>query len=285
MNKIFAAIGGVIVALLAITVMFGSWYTIDQTERGVLLRNGALVGIVQPGLGFKTPWIESVEKVSVKTSTWTWSKVNSYSHDQQPADMKISVTLHPDASKVGEIYSQFGGVENLVKAVVSPVVNKELKIVFGKYSAIQAIQDRGKLNSEIYDAVSAGLKSYPAVLIDSIQLEDIAFSEQYIHQIEDRMKAEVEVQKLQQQALQAKQQALIAVTQAQARADSVLAEAKANADAVRLRGEADADAIKAKGGALRDNPALIQLTQAERWDGKLPATMIPGAAVPMLGVK
>jgi hypothetical protein len=28
----------------------------------------------------------------------------------------------------------------------------------------------------------------------------------------------------------------------------------------------------------------VALTQAERWDGKLPTTMVPGGALPMLSV-
>jgi regulator of protease activity HflC (stomatin/prohibitin superfamily) len=53
-----AAIGGIIVLIL----LLGSWYTIDQTERGVLLRNGAVIGTAQPGLGFKLPVMDSVQK-------------------------------------------------------------------------------------------------------------------------------------------------------------------------------------------------------------------------------
>ena len=30
-----------LIGLLFLSVIFGSWYTIDQTQRGVLLRNGA----------------------------------------------------------------------------------------------------------------------------------------------------------------------------------------------------------------------------------------------------
>jgi len=29
----------------------------------------------------------------------------------------------------------------------------------------------------------------------------------------------------------------------------------------------------------------VTLTQAERWDGKLPVTMVPGGSVPMLTMK
>ncbi len=83
-----------------------------------------------------------------------------------------------------------------------------------------------------------------------------------------RMLAEVKVQKLRQNAEREKVQADIVVTQAQAKANAVRAAALADAEAIKLRGEAEASAIKARGDALRDNPGLVQLTQAERWDGE-----------------
>jgi len=64
----------------------------------------------------------------------------------------------------------------------------------------------------------------------------------------------------------------------------VRAEALARAEAIKLRGDAEAQAIQARGDALRKNPSLVELVQAERWDGKLPVTMLPGGAVPMLSI-
>ena len=58
-----------VIGVIAIAAIFGSWYTVDQTERAVLLRNGAVIGTAQPGLGFKVPFIDSVEKISVRTFT------------------------------------------------------------------------------------------------------------------------------------------------------------------------------------------------------------------------
>jgi regulator of protease activity HflC (stomatin/prohibitin superfamily) len=49
--KQVAAAGAAAIAV-GLAVAFGSWYTVDQTERGVLLRNGAIIGVAQPGLGF-----------------------------------------------------------------------------------------------------------------------------------------------------------------------------------------------------------------------------------------
>src|SRR5262252_716737 len=76
--KFVATMAGLVVAIIVgLTLLFGSWYTVDQTERGVLLRNGAFVEVVQPGLRFKMPWIEAVYKLDMQTHTYSWSKVNS----------------------------------------------------------------------------------------------------------------------------------------------------------------------------------------------------------------
>ena len=289
-------IGGIVALIIVCMIVLGSWYTVDQTERGVLLRNGAVVGTAQPGLGFKIPMIDSVEKVSVKTATYTWDKMNSYSYDQQPADLKISVTLRAAPEKVADLYAKFGRLDAAVNQVVSPVVNQQVKVVFGRYTAVKAIQERGMLNSAIKDAISETLKYDPMIVIESVQLENIEFSQTYLHSIEQRMLAEVEVQKLQQNAEREKVQAQITVTQANAKANAVRAEAQANADATRLNGEAratnikltgeaEAAAIEARGKALGNNPNLVTLVQAERWNGVLPTTMVPGSSVPFVSVK
>ena len=172
-----AAIAGVIVLLLVL----GSWYTVDQTERGVLLRNGAVVSTAQPGLGFKMPVIDTVQKISVRTATYTWDKMNSYSYDQQPADLKISVTLRASPEKVADLYAKFGALQTAVNQVVSPVVNQQVKVVFGRYTAVKAIQERGTLNSAIKDAITETLKYDPMIIIESVQLENIEFSQNYLH--------------------------------------------------------------------------------------------------------
>jgi len=289
-------IAAAIIGVIAIAAIFGSWYTVDQTERAVLLRNGAVIGTAQPGLGFKVPFIDSVEKISVRTFTYTWDKMNSYSFDQQPADLKISVTLRASPDKVADLYAKFGRLDTAVNQVVNPVVNQQVKIVFGHYTAVKAIQERGTLNGEIKTAITDTLKYDPMIIIESVQLENIEFSQNYLHSIEQRMLAEVEVQKLQQNAEREKVQAQITVTQANAKANAIRAEAQANADATRLSGEAraanirvtgeaEAAAIEARAKALGTNPNLVTLVQAERWNGVLPTTMVPGSAVPFVSVK
>jgi regulator of protease activity HflC (stomatin/prohibitin superfamily) len=275
-----------IVILLALSIVLGSWYTVDQTQRGVLLRNGAFVEVVQPGLHFKLPWFETVAKIDMQTHNFTFEKVNSYSADQQPADLRISVTLHVAPDKVSEMYSRFGGDQQAaISRLITPHMNQEVKVVFGQYTAAKAITARGQLNADAAKALTDAIAYDPVFIIEGVQIEDISFSADYIRSVEARMQAEVAVQQRQQELAQEKIKADIAVTQATGRANSVRAEAQAQADAIKLRGEAEATAIKARGDALNTNPGIIALTQAERWDGKLPVTMVPGGALPMLTVK
>src|SRR2546429_9308052 len=86
-------IGAIVAVIVIVIIAAGSWYTVDQTERGVRLRYGATIGTAQPGLGFKIPPLDSVEKVSVKPITYSCDKMNSYSYDHQPAGLKITCTL------------------------------------------------------------------------------------------------------------------------------------------------------------------------------------------------
>ncbi len=272
------------VVILGLMVVGGSFYTVDQGERAVVLRTGAVANIAQPGLGFKLPFVDRVEKVSVQTQTFTWQQVNAYSADQQPADLKISVTFQVDPDRVKDLYARFGSISNAVNRVISPIVNRDIKVVFGQFTAARAIQERGRLNTDAREAVRKALEGEP-LLLQSLQIENIDFSKEYIRSVEQRMQAEVEVQRLRQNAEREKVQAQITVTKANADADSTLARAKAEATATRLRGEAEAFAIRARGEALRDNPALIGLVQAEKWNGQLPTTMVPGSALPMLNVQ
>lgn len=282
-GQIAGIVGFGFAALLGLSTVLGSWYTIGERERGILTRNGAVIGVAKPGLGFKLPFFDGVEKMSLETRIANYQKLSGYSRDQQPATMVVSVNYTMVPGKVLDIYTRYGGEDGLVARLITPRVQSEMKTVFGKFTAVSAVQERDRLNTEVKEAIAEAAGDL--VTIDGVQIENIDFSDAYEASVEQRMLAEVEVQKLRQNAEREKVQAEIAVTQANAKAKAVRAMAEADADATKLKGAAEATAIRARGEALRDNPALVGLVQAERWDGKLPSTMIPGAATPMLNLK
>jgi regulator of protease activity HflC (stomatin/prohibitin superfamily) len=196
-----------------------------------------------------------------------------YSRDQQNANLQVSVNYRLATDQVEKIYSEFGGQDGIVTRLLDRQVPEEVKNVFGRFNAVTAIQERERLSREVQESIQKAA-SNTMLIVESVQVENIDFSDAYEQSIEQRMLAEVEVQKVQQNAEREKVQAEIAVIQA-----------KAQADAVKLQGDAEAHAINARGKALRDNPSLVELVQAEKWDGKLPTTMVPGQTVPFINVK
>ena len=282
MNQQFnlKSIFGIGVVLLVLVTLMGSWYTVDETERGVLLRNGAIVKVVEPGLSFKIPFIETVKFISVQSNATTYQGLQAYSKDQQTATLNVSVSWHVLPAEVDKVYMQYQDLDGLVSRLISRQVPTQVENVFGQYNAVSAVQNRGKFVNDVTKAIKDAIAG--PVVIDGVQIENIDFSDDYERSIALRMKAEVEVKTREQMLATEQVEAQIVVTRAQADADSRVAQAKADAEATRLRGEAEADAIKAKTLALSSNPALIELTKAERWDGKLPTTMLPNGTLPFI---
>jgi regulator of protease activity HflC (stomatin/prohibitin superfamily) len=278
--RLFAGIGLVLAASL---LVWKSFYIVDAGERGVILRLGAVQGTAEPGVGFLIPFVDRVVRISTQTQSAFYTNIDTYSRDQQSANIDVSVIFHVDPANVTELYSEFGSLEAAVERELARVLPSAMKEVFGRFTAASSIQERERLGAEVQAAVQAAV-DLPLV-VDSVQMERISFSAAYERSVEERMLAEVEVLKVNQNAAREKVQADIAVIRAKAEAEAAVAKAEADAHAIRVRGEADAAAIAARAAALAGNPLIVDLIAAERWNGALPATMVPDAALPFMDVE
>lgn len=296
MKRIISGVIAFGIFIVIMTIVFGSWYTIAQTERGIVLRNGAYVDTAEPGLHFKMPWVSSVITwpVTQQVTYWTcnggstschegeYREMPGYSNDQQPANLRVTISWHTPPDQVANAYKEYGTIANLESRLIARKAPQDIKTIFGQYTAQTVIQQRAKFNADVQALIEKDISG--PVVIDSVQIENIDFSDAYEKSVEAAMQARVEVQRIEQQQQQQEVQARITIINAQAAADAKVAAAKGDAEATRLRGEAEATAIKARGDALRENPNLISLTQAEKWDGKLPTTMVPGSTVPFMNM-
>lgn len=283
-NPVYLAASAVIAFLVIIFATFGSFYTVDQGERGVVLRNGKIVRVAEPGLGFKTPFIEEVREVSVRDHTFSFDQLEAYSFDQQPATLRVSVTYRVPGERVADLYSEYGNLENLQVRVLERRTFDAVKNVFGKYTAVRAIQERERLGVDVNAAVRSAMGDAPVSIV-GVQIEEVGFSQAYEQSIEQRMLAQVQIETTRQQKETATIKAEIQVVQAKAEADARREQFSAEADGIKMRGEAEAAAIRARAEALAANSNLVQLSAVEKWDGKLPSTQVPGSAMPFIGVK
>jgi len=273
-----------VVTVLTLTIAgCNSFYTVGEGERAVHTRTGALVGITKPGLNLKVPFVDDFRIMDVREQPIAWqyskedgdSRMNSYSRDQQPAEIALNVawSIPADDATITDIYTTYGSRERFRTTVVVPKTVEAVKNVFGGYDAVTVIQQRSKFNADVAIALKELLKGYP-VVVSAVQVQDISFSDAYENAVEARMMAQVEVQKREQQK-----------QTAQIDADMLVIQAEADAKQTRLRGDAEAAAIRARSEAIASSPKLVELTLAEKWDGKLPTTMVPGQAVPFINVK
>ena len=51
-STIYKVVAGTAAAVVAVTVLGGATYTLDEGVRSVILRNGKVVGIAEPGLRY-----------------------------------------------------------------------------------------------------------------------------------------------------------------------------------------------------------------------------------------
>lgn len=268
-------------AMLLISLMFvnDTYYTIDEGERGVVLRAGSVNHVAEPGLNFKFPIIDSVVRISVQDQKRAYEKVATYSKDVQLAMILVSVNYKVLPGAVDEVYARYG--TEIVARAIDPIVPDRLKKVFGQYQAATVVAERVRLGKEVEDAIKAAVPQ-DLIQVVSVQIENIDFSDAYEAAIEAAAKAEAAVRQARNELERQKVEAERVVVDAKARADAVRAQAQAEAERIKLAGEAEATAIRAKGDALRDNPNLVGLIAAERWNGVLPTTQVPGSAVPFI---
>lgn len=273
---------GFIVFVFTLFILGGSFYTVDEGERGVVVSQGQVTGVSQPGFHWKMSFITDVHKISARTQAVEFQNEPVYTADRQTANVSFSVNYAaiPTEKEIISIYREFQTLEGLESRIIKRQVREQIKNVFGRFTADTAIRERGRLNTEVSAAIlNIGDR---LIKVEGVNIENIDFSDAVEAAAEDRAKAEMLVQTEKQKLEREKVLAQIAVTQAQAKADSQLATAKANAEAVRLNGQAEADAIKAKSDALASSPNLVELTKAERWNGAFPTTMVPNGTLPFM---
>ena len=152
------------------------------------------------------------------------------------------------------------------------------------YTAEELITKRAQVKNAIQLAIESfidetlGQKEVlGAVSIANVAITDFDFSAEFNRAIEEKVRAE-------QEALKAINEKLRRVTQAEAAAAERTLAADAEAYQIEVASKARADAIRREAEALKDNPALIQLRIAEKWNGQLPQVS-GGGAIPLLDLR
>lgn len=283
MNFTPKQIGFGLLGFFIFCVIMGGWYTVPEGHVGIVKRFSQAQYQVDPGLHFKIPFIESVEEIEVRTRK-NEEQMPSSTAEQMPLNVHVSVNWTVQKDAAFELFKKYGGLAQFESRVLDPRFRSATKAALPKFEAVQLIQDRNTAINLIESNLLGELEGFP-VTIDNVQIENIVLPPKYVQSIETKQTeknlADAEKHKLERQRLEA----LREVNTADAKAQGILKIAKAEAEGIAMKGEAEAKAIAAKGTALRNNPLLVELTQAESWDGKLPQTVLGNGAMPIMDLR
>src|SRR3990167_3949492 len=271
-NKVLKVVGG----LFVLVALFGSFTIVGAGERAVVTRLGAVSRVLEPGLNFKLPLVEGVNKLDVKTRTINYDKNGNEgdskdssslfgaSKDLQDVAIGVVVNYHIDPSKVVEIFSQYSSVKNYEANVIEPIVREVVKSTSAQYTAEELVTKRAEYSDKVNLNLSERFQDKSAIL-ERFSVTNFEFSRAFSEAIEAKVtavkQAEAAKNKLEQIKFEAQQ---------------TIETAKATAEAQRISSQA----LAAQGGE-----DYVQLQAINKWNGVLPAQMIPGSALPFLNLK
>ena len=222
------------------------------------------------GLHLITPVRTTVEYINIKLLKFN-QKTSASSKDLQIVSTVVSIQF--SLNEVSQLYQKIGTEAMVTHVLLRPAVEESVKAVTAQYTAEELIKKRPEVKVQISRTIESFLQetlqgkslSQKSLLVANVAITEFDFSAEFNKSIEMKVRAE-------QQALQAKNEKIKKITDAEAIAEKIKIESIANANAI-LR----------EARALRENPHLIEYRRVEKWDGKLPE--VTGGAIPMFNIR
>jgi regulator of protease activity HflC (stomatin/prohibitin superfamily) len=253
------AVKWAVAGILFLLLWLGSCGTVNYGERGVLLRFGAVTGIVKnEGLYFKIPLIDRVEILDIKTMK-SEIDADASTKDLQMVTSKVALNYHINPTGIAQFFQKFGN--NFEPNVLDPGLQEILKAVTARYTAEEVITKREQVREDTNTLLRERFLPQ-GMLIDGLNIVNFHFSKVFNDAIEAKVTAE-------QNALTAKNK---------------LEQVKFEAQQMVEAANGKAKAIQVEASAIANNPLVLQLRALEKWNGILPQYVGSGS-IPFIQIK
>ena len=267
----------------AFAILSAMSVVVESGNVGVVTTLGAVQPNALPkGFHLKKPFLDQVHQIDIRL-TASNAQATAASKDLQSVRTQVTMQYSLNGSLAPLIFQRIGTLKKVSASLVEPAIQECVKGVTAKFTAEELVTKRELVKQQIQDALGSffnatlrekGLDN--AIVIANLAITDFDFSPEFNRAIEAKVKAE-------QMALQAKNEKIMRVTQAEASAEERKLSAGAEAFSTEIQSKARADAITREALALKQSPEIIQLRSIEKWDGVLPR-ISGGGVVPFLNV-
>ncbi len=260
-------IGILILALVVLIVLWGTFVIIPAGHRGVCLWWGSVEKrIMGEGLNFIVPIAERVIKVDVKVQPHPFKEIDASSKEYQMVKMTGMMNFHIDPAYVNDLYQKVG--LDFADKVIDPAFNDFVKEVVPTYPIGEILPKREEIRKRAMIKLGENLARYH-IIVDDIYFANIRFSPGYEGAIEAKQVAQQQVETQKQVLSQREIEAQQKVATAKGEAESIL---------VVAQGQAKANDVLSRS----ISPILVQYKSIEKWNGILP--QVSGGAVPLINL-
>jgi prohibitin 2 len=258
-KKFLGIVSGV--AFFLCTIVASTFTVISAGHTGVQVTFGEVnMTPLSEGIHFVNP-LSSVKDVDVRLQKSQLTGASAGTKDLQQVHTDIVVQYRLSAAKVPHIYKEFG--LNVDDKVLGPGINEAFKSVTGHYTSEELITKRDEVSNSITEHLRTKMAPFN-IDVSGVSLVNFGFSADYQKAIESKVIAT-------QNKLKAEQD----LERIKVEAASRVAQAKGEAEAISIQ----ATAIQSNGGAN-----YVQLQWIEKWDGKLPTTVLGGDTKTMMNI-
>jgi len=295
----FGFLKWIVLAAAILYLLSDSYFIVEPTEMAGVRRLGTVRTHepLPPGLHFKIPFIEQVDKLQVSIDTFRIDNLRVYTVDNQSVQISVGITYRIPHDAVLKLLYDVGrsGNVDIHRNIEQIIADRTLRL-FAKRNTVKISEEREQIAGDVRVAVSQSVRELFGVEIFDLQIPAIRYSETFVASVEaavkaknDAIAAENTVNRIryegEQKVVTAKAEAEAQIARAQAQKQAQILAAEGEARAIELRAAAEAQSIRVRGEALRDNQRVIELTLAQRWTGQPPQTILgTGGAVPFFNI-
>ena len=250
-----------ILLLFILLILFTSAFTVTQGQQGILLRLGRLVNddngqvkVLNPGLHFKTPFIESVRVFDKRIQTMDIKSTRIVTREKKDVMVDYYVKWH--ITNLAQYFKSTGGNVFKAETLLEQQLNTLLRAQFGKRTISDVVSGgRDDVMSVLKNAAEKQAAELGISVVD-VRLKGIELPANTSNAIYQRMRAD-----MQKIANRHRADGHAAAEQIQAKADAdvtvLLAKTRSKAQQLRAIGQAKAAEIYAK--AYSQNPSFFSL--------------------------
>jgi regulator of protease activity HflC (stomatin/prohibitin superfamily) len=223
-----------IIVLLALSIVLGSFFTVETAQEAVVQRLGKFARVAGPGLNWKTPYLETVvRRLSMKVQQFD-VQVETKTQDNVFVQIPVSIQykIMPDA-----VEAAFYKLSDPVKQIESMVYNVVLGHV-PKMKLDDTFLNQADIASDLRDNLDASMKEYGYSIV-KVLISDIVPDQKVKAAMNDINAAQRERE--------------ATVSRAETNKMLLVKQAEAEAESKRLQGEGIANQRKAIITGLKDS--------------------------------